>query len=1515
MANLDSLASLGITTSESFVQKLKGAADPIPVERSRSSISKIDLALLAWTQSQQTSSSDHLAIPRLHAVLLGWTLDTLSSAAKASAKAATIPSSSPLAQPSYYSLLSTLLNDSKVATSQTAISSISPRTNSQSLLLVVSSLLRLEPLQRQQCLPLAAKPVAQLVTPYLASLATSSNLRQQLDELVRAFCLAASHLQGEDVALARALNRLLQLVAKAWVEGGQEHPQLAAKSSQAFLETTLTPWAEALQHLQRSSDPKTWVCGKAFSSLRKTLVGLGEEALFSAASLKTILFPFPHTTPSKGLVQQLQAGEASSSLFPILPDIVLAAISQLRRHSNELSIAARSQKKKGPASSAEQQNNEGDDSLDVKVNLPAALLETFIFPALRSLSDAPGPAGSTIQAAESRTKVLAILVQADYQSRIASQPAWESAMSELATAILSECQSSEEAAVMKASITNFRHLWQLSQDAVRNQLPDLLGRLTAWRLVDSTETTNEDVRGLCTNGDVRAETQDFVDDLLETFSRSQELPYFLGLLSQHFGSSSVDQWEKQSVFDVIAFSSSLSKAIRAYVAPTQAAEVLTQLVDRVESVRSESNGQPASSSKKRAHSTSSIDRTGLCNLLRLNHIVLASLSTPLAISDAVNPCLDRLLAQLKSTLHEAVSKDNQPAAPSKPKKARKSESNPPPPLPRSPANAQVAAATLWCWYGLCVGRLIVDRESGNEALEESGKVTAGLNDCWETLLPILSQDSNDSDIGRLRLEAVRLLLFKRERSLQPEVVDSTPSAELEAPFWTTTAEVLDNYQDQQTRRALWEMLATRWLNVLERCPPPGFLLSAAQRLLLTLCQDEDRAVRHISRAIASDASFQELPKWRSQVVELIMGDSEPRRGETQVVKILSTLAAFPVQYIPAENRETLTERALESISTSPITLSIRHHTGVGQWLVKVFQTPGRLTDSLAKQASEALTRMMPLLTYREEDSGQGKDLLRQVDIELMLVLTKKLVQHQQIDDSSLEEVCTAMSESDETRSILAEILANAPSSTVPANSLPTYTLEVLEDRLFGNIGSLVAAADQLKETAVTLRLNLRPEPSKTLAAAENVAAKVFASPYVSSSGRLIAVEPSQSARNGFLVEFLALASSCAEAKAARLGSRVCLSFAGLFAITSDQDMTASSESVEQAYGRFLTLLTPEEYNVTLSALFQAFDMTPAEASKDITALLSTIGLSLRHGPEGTTFTAQRHFTRLLTKIKGADDHGMSLLNSLYAIEPVCNGRMKVLRPIDAGILISILSDLLAPCKGQVRQVRGPPGSRIFSGIVNILASMIRLRRELLVPILPQLGTLISRLPALFRESLPNASSSQRARFADSMPIWLAKGTASANRDDDEDDEASANYFNRDSHQMRSVISLGEVEAREFSRLLDTITSKTTTLSRKDNALMGSSRQQTTDSLAHPFSKHAIYVILSYIHALFSPQDQHATIPSKVRRELNKGVVGLCGIIGESERDWILVSELLDEGGKMVFKEIWTIWEKSRYRGA
>ncbi|KAF9499876.1 hypothetical protein BDN71DRAFT_1586526 [Pleurotus eryngii] len=226
---------------------------------------------------------------------------------------------------------------------------------------------------------------------------------------------------------------------------------------------------------------------------------------------------------------------------------------------------------------------------------------------------------------------------------------------------------------------------------------------------------------------------------------------------------------------------------------------------------------------------------------------------------------------------------------------------------------------------------------------------------------------------------------------------------------------------------------------------------------------------------------------------------------------------------------------------------------------------------------------------------------------------------------------------------------------------------------------------------------------------------------------------------------------------------------------------------------------------------------------------------------------------------------------LAFISICCSERPAVLRPTDTGNLWSTLAKMVANSKLHDGHTSHP----MFQQIVAIIGTIVRLRRDLLVNNLPQLGHTLSRLLMCLRTTQHNLGAMQKSMVLDTFPQWIVADEPLTVR-----------------------------EAKALARLLENINAKTVV---RNNA--AHQELQKAESLAKPFSKHATYILKAYVTVMNDPL---CVLPLPIRKELRSGLFVLCGMVNDHSRDAIMVS--LDVGGKLTLKSLWQEYEKQRYHG-
>ncbi|KAI0082239.1 hypothetical protein K474DRAFT_1586046 [Panus rudis PR-1116 ss-1] len=269
---------------------------------------------------------------------------------------------------------------------------------------------------------------------------------------------------------------------------------------------------------------------------------------------------------------------------------------------------------------------------------------------------------------------------------------------------------------------------------------------------------------------------------------------------------------------------------------------------------------------------------------------------------------------------------------------------------------------------------------------------------------------------------------------------------------------------------------------------------------------------------------------------------------------------------------------------------------------------------------------------------------------------------------------------------------------------------------------------------------------------------------------------------------------------------------------------------------------------------------------------------IHNAPEGTLRLTQDHVTTCLMSFIDQPAHSTNtiLLHQVLSfITTHINDRPAALRSSQVPPICSLIGRALAPSMTHDSQTcRG-----IFSEIVSALSGLVRLRRDLVLPILPLLCLTLRRLINCLKTVVPNLGARQKRLVSNTLPQWISTNDPLSSR-----------------------------EARPLARLLTSLTTKTVIRTHSNVPALGLESQK-ADSLSRPLSKHIFVVLKTYIETLNDPL---CVLSTDIRRELEPGLFALCEIIGEKYRDSLMVA--LDSGGKVVMKGLWKQYEKQRYVG-
>ncbi|KAJ9479416.1 Urb2 domain-containing protein [Pseudozyma hubeiensis] len=375
----------------------------------------------------------------------------------------------------------------------------------------------------------------------------------------------------------------------------------------------------------------------------------------------------------------------------------------------------------------------------------------------------------------------------------------------------------------------------------------------------------------------------------------------------------------------------------------------------------------------------------------------------------------------------------------------------------------------------------------------------------------------------------------------------------------------------------------------------------------------------------------------------------------------------------------------------------------------------------------------------------------------------------------------------------------------------------------------------------------------------------------------------------------------------------CLAFS---ALTASLPTLQQQKHMVQGVERIVSRLGAEEYDVVLSKLLIALRSTAsasiavdgvdakeaAAMDGDEAALISTVGLVLGGAPEGTSKIARSHLSTWLAVMTSSNAMAnggrielRSMVAAISALDLLCSHHAMLLRTQDLGAVLQLFATVTGPSScdeplqtvvEMLREELDVTRTKLFNGIVSTLSSLMRLRQDLVVGFLPQLGLLLSRLITLFRRLRRSASGkieasgSQRRSLRRDLPVWL--------------DPVFVSPLTADS------------EARALSRLLSNLVAKNVSLKHRSS----DSTTVKAESLARAFGKHATYVLVAYLKSLTA---QNSVVPVDVRTELEVGMMTICAIMGTHQRDAAMVG-LLDSAGKVLLKRIWGVFEGQRYKG-
>ncbi|KAI3625576.1 hypothetical protein CBS9595_000937 [Malassezia furfur] len=692
--------------------------------------------------------------------------------------------------------------------------------------------------------------------------------------------------------------------------------------------------------------------------------------------------------------------------------------------------------------------------------------------------------------------------------------------------------------------------------------------------------------------------------------------------------------------------------------------------------------------------------------------------------------------------------------------------------------------------------------------------------------------------------------------------------------------------------ALWRLLTTRWVAVLDSLEPAQ-LVPLVGHLEATL-RDPASCQAQLSRAVVRNAQFLEQPHWRTALLDYVLHatswidtvqpPSELLQSDSlrRALASMALLEALPISHLPRSSLDVLLPRlswldaALTirpSVSSLPLKQVLYRASSTVHTLPQILPVPKYL---------EALCRIpSPDLTFVQA----SMDLLRAMlhrgahDMTQLLPCLTKLDLRTEMAQQAFTTVVEWLAEAQY------ELSAQGCAPLLQAASLPAIgdnwseaavRRTAMRVRAFAALVRLCKASDprtagpdakasaQLVEAVDALRTALRCRTLSSRSAAP-LADAVFSA--------LLALHPIGSPAASYVT--------------------LSVVFATLFCLLEEPG-SASSSSLLTQYTTLVTHMDGDAYAHTLRVIETAFagsNAAKAAVAYDTheqAALLTLLAILLQHGPSGTSRIASTHFSSLLARLPLALHHAPRLAGPMVALlDRVCSNRALILRPLDVPRIFALVSCIVGPSGREDRTEDCTEAAALFSGIVSTLHAIIRLRKDLLGAFLPQLTEVLCLLlPLLQSLQRSNVGRTQLHRLAAATPIWL--------------DVASH--------------PLGAGEARALSRLYAEVPAKSTSIAtivaHKRRRVSTDEHTGTTESLARSMSKHAVYILVAYVRCV---TQSGTTLATPVRQELQPGLYALCDLVSKYERDAVLKG-MLDASGQIIFKALWSEWERQRYKG-
>lgn len=1465
------LSAWGISTAEQLVQTLKQPGDVVkPPSGRHDGVVKIDVLQHAW-------SDQELYVLQKAELLLDCSLEIMTRSLKAKGSQGRVR---PYLDPMYWTLVSELLD----AVDPDAV--VRALVNKYNMFQIAGALFQ------ECCEPAtwkaAAKPLCVLLVASIrrSGAAHIELVNACLHDLIRAIprICDAERLECTCFALASLLEPW-----KVSLGLGQN----VKKSAKNFIDEGLEPFATALMHLDAVADSHPQQVEQA----RELLSQQPRMCLFAPSAAQ-----WPKELPeildnlAERLTQLLELSqERASETMLAAPELLAQALMCTGRGRDDELLDPAAPRRAPPTA------------------VRHAILEHFLVPVFTAWHDIPAKRlekrAKEVQALSRARMALVrqIEMSALYVRGGEHDATWSVLLNHLRNDTLAQVRTFPAATDLAACFETLRMLWILDADQFEPHLGDVL-----------LETVHVGFEH-----DILVSMQKFIFQVIDTFGHLRRLPQLLEVLCRTLTQFCAERAkEPESMFSGISTSPMLCASTIEHLEWTlcnhTAAPQASLLLETVYKAAAEHLSAYAQSGTARNRSLREAAK-----LVCIGHLLGVCIRSVAVSSSDDTPEDVRTVLQESQKLADTS--------------IRHGLSN------KSRTSQRVIAFGLRLQYSLLRPRL------GLWQIE----ALASLDVVPEHLEALTIMLSDDHCLAETRVEIVRAILSSAEMHALTEgsqvdrfrqlLTQDRLGRVLESMLTSglrSTSKV-QSYWDGQifgldaafAPVALWRLLTVRWVSVLDWLSEESLLKGLVQYLQSSTDVAHDpttpqQMLSELSHLALRNADFLEQPRWRSALMghiahamAWIPTEKSPKEYSRrdldeadlhQVMSLVRLVSGLPVEYIGRNGAGAIVPKLLW-VDTWLMFQGKPGSATLSQWVaLKTFlrRMLGAYPHTAA--AFTPLTEYVRAVTKLDAD-GAGPDTQTQFADATCALLDTAL---------STSETRDPVLADDELASSLQACANAAPGSLSGQTAQYTLTLFICRAARIHASGRSDWAVAQAKPALIKEELHrglsplvdhtwregttgpVVPSRLEAVAALLSLAAardrlddaeQVFAQ-VVQASSIFCQEIGSEQQTPPFATSFCLGLLRCMAAVRAILPEasvRASLALCALYGtLTQVLPADAMDQSLLPTLLSNVAAMDPSEYASVLHGLVAAFsgDARSKQQALQTPSLLNVLGLLLQHGPQGTGRAASDCFSALLTRLPLVveDDAGM-IPTVLEALERVCAGRALLLRSHDVPRIFSILGSVLEPRAYSASWNGAAP--RMFQGVVGTLSALVRLRKDLLGPYLPLLTEVLQQLLPLLSSLLrPNTGRAQLRRLDASTPCWLNV----------------------------SVQPLGVAEANALSRLLAELGAKRTTVataaavsSRKRMRISADGASGSTESLARPMAKHAIYILVAYVRCV---TQSITTIAKPLRQELQPGLLVLFELVGEHERSAALKG-MLDASGQVIFKALWSDWERQRYKGA